>query len=598
VKSLLGTKSVRRIQRGPLAHARGLSRTKLRNERDVEMYFVPNFLTMLGYRFPRDIQNAPALESPEYYVGTRKRTSIFPDHLVFVDDRIAFVLEVKKPSAKLGTAEIGQVLSYALHPDIQADLAVLTNGVCTIIIHARRREPILQIDQRDLLARLPDLQLLLGRKSLSRRVGELVAEKRMGRGGFGTVYKAWNITLQRYEALKIYHTEVTATAASRRRLVNGLRAQAQLHHENIAQIYQIQNSDAEVLAAMQFSSGVTFDRWTKTDPGARQKIQVLSHVAKAIHFAHEHGVVHRDLKPSNLLIERQGRSWRPLIVDFDTAVVIESTRFTQTSDTIGTLGFMAPEMFSSPRSSRLKKRSPLVDVYSLGALAFNAFFGTPPKTIGARTLKADNLIKRVRDLKEAQARKLVVTILRAMDPEPGIRQQTALDLANDLEEVLSASPGFDTSTEHEFVDALFREADRLLREEPLPGLKSRPYEKSSQLGHLFRVPGFGDLILMHDFDYRELMTGYTFVTVKQFNAFSASPVVKRLRKEFGKNLVVDPPNPWEEGGAYVMWRLSEIIRKRPAALAQEAVGILRTFYRCLGVSAPSGKTTIARQKKR
>lgn len=580
MKRPLSAERVRRLHQSPVAHARDLSRAKFSNEPDVCMYFVPSFLRMLGYRLPKDLRNAPALESPEYYVGTRKKTSIFPDHLVYVDDLVAFVLEAKSPSVKLGKEQIGQVLSYALHPEIQSNLAVLTNGIRTIIIHVKRREPIFEVEQRDLPEALPDLQLLLGRKSLARQVGELVVEKRLGRGGFGTVYKAWNLTLRRYEALKIYHP-VTTSAASRRRLVNGLRAQAQLHHEGIARIYQIQYDGAEVVTAMQFSSGTTFAQWKKTNPSARQKVQILSQVARIIHFAHEHGVVHRDLKPSNILIERQGSSWRPLIVDFDTAVVVDSTRLTQTSDTIGTLGFMAPEMFSSPHSSGLKKRSPLVDVFSLGALAFFAFFGTPTPKTNFRAPRVESLVKRLKDLTEVQARKLVITILKAMDLEPGIRHHTALDLACDLEEVLSASPDFDTSTEHGFVDALFHEADRLLNEEPLSRLKSRRYEKSSQFGRLLKVSGFGDLIIMHDFDHRELMAGFTFSTRKKFKYFAESSAATRLQQKIGKDLVIYPPNPGEEGGAFVMWRLSKMRSTQPAALAQNAIDTLRKFYECI-----------------
>jgi tRNA A-37 threonylcarbamoyl transferase component Bud32 len=318
------------------------------------MYFVPDFLAMLGYRFPRDIRNAPALDSLEYQVGSRKKKAVYPDHLVYANGRIAFVLEVKKPSIDLERSQIGQLLSYAMHPDVKAEVAVITNGKRTLVIETRQREPVLDLRQLEIPSRLADLRLLLSRQSLTSRIGELAFEKRLGSGAFGTVYRAWNTSLKRHEAVKLYHLDVTVSEESIKRLTQGLRAQAKLRHESIASIYRWQRDGAEVWVSMQYSDGSPFDKWLKRgEPTLQQKIEILAAVARTIHYAHGQGVVHRDLKPSNILIERVGQSWRPLVVDFDTAFVGGEAALTKTAEAIGTEGFMAPEMSLARRSARL-----------------------------------------------------------------------------------------------------------------------------------------------------------------------------------------------------------------------------------------------------
>jgi serine/threonine protein kinase len=550
---------------------------------DVEMYFIPDFLAMLGYRFPRDIRNAAPLDSPEYQVGSRRRTAIYPDHLVRIDNRIAFVLEVKSPSSDLERSHIGQLLSYAMHPDVQAEMAVLTNGKRTLVITTRRREPVLEVKQREMPGKLVDLQLLISRQSSASRIGELFIEKRLGKGSFGTVYRAWNASLKRHEAVKIYHADIAVSEASRRRLWQGLRAQAQLHQECIASIYREEGTGAEVWASVQYSPGVTFDKWLKKEaPSARQKIEILVKVARAVNHAHGRGVVHRDLKPSNVLVERAGSSWRPLVVDFDTAVVVGATRLTKTAEAIGTLGFMAPEMSQARPSARFDKRSPLVDIYSLGTLAFFAFFGSPPRA-GLASLKIDSLSRRLKELDAGTARNLVTTIIRAMDGEPRIRQDSAEELAKDLEETLSDSQSMRSTTEQERIEEVFLAVDKILRRQEPSGLAFKLYEGNNQVGRFAAIRGVGEALIMHDFDYRELMTGLSFPTTRQYNSFLKNPALASLRNVYGKRLILHPPNMREDGGAYVTFRLSEILDKKPEALAEEAVDILAGIFGILGL---------------
>jgi hypothetical protein len=92
---------------------------------------------------------------------------------------------------------------------------------------------------------------------------------------------------------------------------------------------------------------------------------------------------------------------------------------------------------------------------------------------------------------------------------------------------------------------------------------------------------------MHDFDYRELMVGFSFPATRQYNAFLKNPALGKLRKFFGDRLILDPPNLREDGGAYVLMRLSEILVRKPEALAAEAVKIIAKFFSLLGQEAPA-----------
>ncbi|HEX4956401.1 MAG TPA: protein kinase [Thermoanaerobaculia bacterium] len=576
-----------RRRRAALAEAQRLAGLPFSNERDVELYFVQPLLALLGYQYPRDIQNAPKLDAPEVFVGRKRKPVVYPDHLVLAQGRPAFVVDAKNPGQPLGANDLGQVLSYALHPDVQVPLVVLTNATTTQVYSLPQRQILLEVPQEELAGRLPELVLLLGHDSVAGRVGDLEIEERLGEGGFGTVFRAWNSRLRRHEALKIYHPHRLAQANARRRLHQGLRAQSRLRHESIVEIYHVYDQGASTMVAMQFSLGLPLGRWVRKErPSTTQRIALLSRLARAVHYAHEQGVTHRDLKPSNILVEPDGEGWKPLVVDFDTAVLGDATIFTQTGEQLGAPGYMAPELVEIRGLPFSRRRSRLVDVYSLGAVAYFTFFGQPPPREMSPS-RALSLADRIRELGLGQRRKLLSLILRALHVEPGYRQETAALLAADLDEVLSEASNTSQSDELAFVEALMAEIDRQAEAHPLPGLKAKKYEEGNQVGRLWTLRGLGELAAIHDFDYRELMAGLNFPKVGQYYAFQSTAAAARVRADLGEALVIDPPNPSEEGGLYLYWPLSKMLAESPESLAAKVIDTLHRFWRCL---APKGRS--------
>jgi hypothetical protein len=197
--------------------------------------------------------------------------------------------------------------------------------------------------------------------------------------------------------------------------------------------------------------------------------------------------------------------------------------------------------------------------------------------MGVASLRMEPLLRRLKGIDPEPARKLVTTILRAMDGEPKVRQDTAEDLARDLEQSLLNAHEMKAATEEALVETMFSEFDRLAGKSVISKLGLKPFEANNQVGRSAAIRRVGEAIVMHDFDYRELMVGLSFPATRQYNAFLKNPAVEKLRKFFGDRLVLDPPNLREDGGAYVLMRLSDILTRKPEALAEEAVKILTKF---------------------
>jgi serine/threonine protein kinase len=163
---------------------------------------------------------------------------------------------------------------------------------------------------------------------------------------------------------------------------------------------------------------------------ARMGVQV----SEALHYAHEQGVLHRDVKPSNLLLDTRGTVW---VTDFGLAKADDQQDLTQTGDVVGTLRYMAPEMFSG----KADRRS---DVYSLGLTLYELLALRPAFDEADRgrliRLVLNETPPRLRTLDPSIPRDLETILHKAIDREPSHRYATAQDLADDLKRFLSDEP--------------------------------------------------------------------------------------------------------------------------------------------------------------
>jgi len=263
------------------------------------------------------------------------------------------------------------------------------------------------------------------------RLGKYDLLEEVGRGGMGVVYRAFDTELRREVALKT----VLVGDAKRPELVERLRREARtaatLDHPGIVPIYDVGAADGVPYFAMAFLRGRTFDVLLREGglPGLRERVAVLVEVARAVAHAHDRQVVHRDLKPSNLLVDLAGGIH---VMDFGLAKRLDDDlRLTATGQLMGTPQYMSPEQLEGEGGVGAPS-----DVYSLGAVLYEALSGRPPfpgntmAEIVARSLARDP--EPPRRLNPRVPLDLETVCLKALEKEPARRYPTARELAADL----------------------------------------------------------------------------------------------------------------------------------------------------------------------
>jgi serine/threonine protein kinase len=196
---------------------------------------------------------------------------------------------------------------------------------------------------------------------------------KLAHGGMGVVYRARQRRLNRFVALKMIRAGIDARPGEQERFRVEAEAVARMRHTNILQIYEIGEAGGLPFVALELLEGGRLaDRLAGTPQPARQAAELMVTLARAIHAAHQAGIVDRDLKPSNVLFDRDGT---PKIVDFGLAKRLEQEDGqTLSGQVVGTPSYMAPEQ----AQGRTKEIGPAADVYALGAVLYESLTGRPP----------------------------------------------------------------------------------------------------------------------------------------------------------------------------------------------------------------------------
>src|SRR5437867_1729622 len=190
----------------------------------------------------------------------------------------------------------------------------------------------------------------------------------IGRGGMGVIYRARQRHSRRIVAIK---RVLSYQADSHETLVRFLReteAVASLDHPNILPIHEVSESeDGLPFFSMKFATGGSLQHAAasfRSEP--RKCVELMSKVARAVEYAHGHGVLHRDLKPGNILLDDRGE---PLVSDFGLAKWLNTnTDLTKSLTTFGTAGYIAPEQAEGAAANLTQA----ADIYSLGAILFRS----------------------------------------------------------------------------------------------------------------------------------------------------------------------------------------------------------------------------------
>ena len=267
----------------------------------------------------------------------------------------------------------------------------------------------------------------------------------LGRGGMSVVYKARHLKLNRVVALKTLTAGAHAGPDLLRRFRREAESFARLTHPNIVQIHEVGEiaSHGPYLALEYVEGGSLSQKLARAPQPPRQAAEVVAALARAIHFAHERGVLHRDLKPANVMLTADGT---PKVTDFGLARFLEAEaatapdRPTPTGAVLGTPGYMAPEQASGVT----RAPTAAVDVYALGAVLYEMLTGRPP-FLAAGPLETMLLVMTddpvpPRRLQARVPRDLETICLHCLRKNPRQRYPSAAALADDLQRFLDGRP--------------------------------------------------------------------------------------------------------------------------------------------------------------
>jgi len=279
-------------------------------------------------------------------------------------------------------------------------------------------------------------------------IGSYRLLRELGRGGQATVWLAHDTRVDRHVALKLLPLESVLRIESKiERFRREARVLGQLAHPGICTVLEADVDGRRPYIAMRYvegeSLGVALSAWREgaavPDVATIPRIlAVIERAARALHAAHEAGVVHRDVKPSNIVIEGDDQ---PVLVDFGLARLEASSdaTLTRVGDMPGTLAYMAPELLNGRTAADRR-----ADVYSLGVTLFEGLTGRRPFVAESREGLWRAIVEDApsdpRACNAAVPRDVAIVVLKALSKRPEDRYETALAFAEDLRRARSYEP--------------------------------------------------------------------------------------------------------------------------------------------------------------
>ena len=262
--------------------------------------------------------------------------------------------------------------------------------------------------------------------------------EKVGNGGMATVYKATDLVLKRYVAVKVLRDEFTTDEEFIKRFAAEAQSAASLTHPNIVSIYDVGHEDNLYYIVMELIKGKTLKQIINEDGKLPWKwsLNIASQIASALETAHRNKIIHRDIKPHNIIITEDGIA---KVTDFGIAKVVSNSTITAFGATIGSVHYFSPE---HAKGGYTDEKS---DIYSLGVVMYEMLTGQVP-------FDADTAVSvALKHMQEEPIEPMELNpdipkavndiIMKAMQKDTGLRYQSATEMLNDINMALKRPDG-------------------------------------------------------------------------------------------------------------------------------------------------------------